>query len=63
MPFSKKHNFLERISWDRCFNACHGDVDLNYSKNPCIRTKKLRTLRQKFSVMQHLNENCLQPEY
>ena len=34
-----------------------------YSKNPYIKTKKVRTLEAEFSVMHHLNKNFLQPEH
>ena len=34
-----------------------------YSKNPYIRAKKLRTLRLKFSVMHRVKKNLLQPEF
>ena len=40
-----------------------GSHKLIYSINPYPRTKKLRTLRLRFSVMHHLNQNLLQREY
>ena len=33
------------------------------TRDPCIRTKKLRILRLKLSVMHHLNKNLLQSKY